>query len=306
MRTTRRNALSLRGRETLLALSAIAIVAFGLWIALGSRGREAPESARRENADRAIPESLEPNATADAGTERETRTAPEPPALEEAGVPSQDAAGPPAEESASLQRRLKAAIELTLVGALDPTAIVQAASSLAQLHVAKENLPGTAPDGSLRYALTPCPRGIQAELWVARSSGSDFENVIALRMQLETPAEPYLVEGAVRKNPVAHVQMHLDEEGRMKDLVILTDVAPSGRSGSFGLPLGEGRIPQGILFHADMNQPSEWNAESYGLDGGADRSWDDPIALLGDPWPESAGLAELREGLLELLSEARR
>ena len=92
----------------------------------------------------------------------------------------------------------------------------------------------------------------------------------------------------------------------MRDLVILTDVAPSGRSRSFGLPLEEGRIPQGILFHADMDQPSAWNAESYGLDGGADRSWDDPIALLGDPWPESAELAELREGLLELLSEARR
>jgi hypothetical protein len=147
---------------------------------------------------------------------------------------------------------------------------------------------------------------VQAELWVARSTGSKFEDVLSLRVQLAAPVEPYLLEGAVRKDPIAYVQAFLDESGRMKDLVIMTDIAPSGESRKFGLSVLQGRVPQGIIFHVDTSRPDEWKASSYGLDDGADRSWDDPVALLGDPWPGPDALGELGSGLLGLLSEARR
>ncbi len=140
---------------------------------------------------------------------------------------------------------------------------------------------------------------------MTRSSNAKFENVLALRLQLDPPAEPYLLEGAVRKSPVAHIQAFLDKSGEVKDLVIMTDVAPSGRSRKWGLPLDQGRIPEGILYHLEMDDPLGWTAETYGLVDGADASWKEPIALLGEPFPRAPALAQFSAGLLKLLSEVR-
>jgi len=299
MDTTRRNELA-------LGLIAAPIVALGLWIAQGTL--DTPPEAGQETsiATATTATSAETVETGAAAAQDESRVPAAAPALEAAETATPAAAAPPEEERESLQRRLTSAIELSLSGAIDPSAIVSAAISLLDLDVDKSNLPSTAPDGSLRYALKPCPEGLRAELWVARSSGSTFENVLALRVQLDAPTEPYVLEGAARKNAVAHVQVFVDEAGRMQDLVLLTDVAPSGRSRSFGLPLDEGRIPQGILFHSDLDRPEEWKAEAYGLEDGRDRSFQDPVALLGEPWPDPTAIAELGSGLLGLMSEARR
>ena len=305
MDSTRPQDRSHRSRQPIaLALVALAVLLLALRLALGTDAVESRATREADVADAQAESSIERAAPDDEARRLASRSGSTPP--ESSSSPATDAPGTAPDEAAALRRRLTSEIEATLTGALDPSAILRAGLTLLELRVAKDDLPSTAPDGSLRYPLEPCPPGVRAELWVARSPHASAENVLALRVEVDAPADPYLVEGAARKDPVAHIQAFLDEDGRMTDLVLMTDVAPSGTSASFGLDVREGRIPQGILFHTDLERPSEWKAEAYGLDGGSDRSWNDPIALLGDPWPEPAALDELREGLLGLLSEARR
>jgi hypothetical protein len=309
--SNRSNLRAARERKgTALAITFILVLLLvGLGLALASgRGRSTdPDAEDARVASASAVDALDVSGSRRDPTD-DARSAAPAPALETvaAAPTSAEPADPGAEERATLRRRLTSAIELSVAGALDPTAIVRAGLSLVQLHLAKDDLPTTAPDGSLRYPLAGCPPGVRAELWVARSSATKDANVLSLRVELDAPAEPYLLVGAVRKAPIVYLQAFLDAAGAMKDFVLLTDIAPSGASRSFGLSLSDGRVPQGIVFHADMSRPSEWKAQSYGLEGGADGSWDDPIALLGEPWPETAEIAELGNGLLGLLSEARR
>lgn len=309
MATNRTNVSAAHERKQMaLAIAAISILLIGLKLAIGLGGsaeREAERTRLASTSATDAPEEIGPPARAT----DDLRTAAPVTALETAD-PAPAAAAPTdaaAEERASLRRRLTRAIEESVVGALDPSAIVSAGLALVQLHLAKDDLPTTAPDGSLRYPLSGCPAGVRAELWIARSPATKDSNVLSLRVELDPPSEPYLLEGAVRKPPIVYVQAFLDAAGAMKDLVLMTDIAPSGASRSFDLDVLEGRVPQGVVFHVDMSRPAEWKAESYGLDNGTDRTWSDPVALLGDPWPESSSsLAELGSGLLGLLSEARR
>ena len=303
----RRNDRSPRARGTVLALGVLSILLlFTLRLASNLRGLEARASngAHRATEPTAVP--LErAGASASVPDERSAR-APVAPELSATTAPAQEPAAAPDAARERLRKDLTSAVEASLSNALDPAAIVNSALALLHAHVEKGILPTTAPDGSLRYRLTPCPAGVQAELWVARSTGSKFEDVLSLRMKLAPPSEPYLLEGAVRKDPVAYVQAFLDASGRMKDLVIMTDIAPSGESRKFGLDVLQGRMPQGIIFHVDTSRPDDWKASAYGLDNGTDRTWDDPVAMLSDPRPEPDALGQLASGLLGLLSEARR
>jgi hypothetical protein len=294
-------------RRIVFAIGALSIVLlFALWRASSFRNANARVLTGTDQATGASPGSVDESAQGPSTEDQGARSSATDPALSPVAATAPDSAAIPEAEREHLRKNLTSAIEASLSGALDPEAIVQSALALLRLHVEKGILPTTAPDGSLRYPLSECPAGVQAELWVARSTGSKFEDVLSLRVQLAAPVEPYLLEGAVRKDPIAYVQAFLDESGRMKDLVIMTDIAPSGESRKFGLSVLQGRVPQGIIFHVDTSRPDEWKASSYGLDDGADRSWDDPVALLGDPWPGPDALGELGSGLLGLLSEARR
>jgi hypothetical protein len=291
--------------RTMIAAAGVASLALAIWIA---RGSDAAESIA------ATPTPMVPTKetgalAADAAPRAETRSDAQDTSLAVApesteGTESAASAQTPNERETML-RHLTTAIEVSLTGGLDPGAILDACLALVKLHVDRTDLPLAAPDGSLRYRLANSPAGVQAELWVTRSSNSKFGNVLALRLSLDAPAEPYMVEGAVRKSPIAHVQAFLDKAGNVKDLVILTDVAPSNRSRRWGLPLDEGRIPEGILYHLETDDPLGWTAETYGLVDGADASWKDPIALLGEPWPQAPALAQFSAGLLNLLSEVK-
>jgi hypothetical protein len=289
----------------MIAAAGFASLTLAIWIA---RGSDAAESLARTptplvpvQETGALAAHAEPSAgTRSDAQEESSASAPE----STEGTESAASAQTPNEREAML-RQLKTAIEVSLTGGLDPGAILDACLGLVKLHVDRTDLPLAAPDGSLRYRLANTPTGMQAELWVTRSKNAKFENVLALRLSLEPPAEPYMLEGAVRKNPVAHVQAFLDKSGHVKDLVIMTDVAPSNRSRRWGLPLDEGRIPEGIIYHLEMDDPLGWTAETYGLVDGSDASWKDPIALLGEPWPQAPALAQFSAGLLNLLSEVR-
>ena len=293
--------------QIVLALAALSILLllFALRFASSSQPRNANAASRTDRATESIARPIgSGDAVACSAKVPEART-PIVPAPVAAADPVQAASELSDAERERMRKDLTSAVEASLSGALDPAAITQAAVALLHLHVEKGILPTTADDGSLRYPLSSCPAGVKAELWVARSTGSTFEDVLSLRMQLAPPSEPYLLEGAVRKPPIAYVQAFLDPTGRMKDLVIMTDIAPSGESRKFGLNVLQGRTPQGIIFHVDMNRPDEWKASSYGLDDGADRTWDEPVAMLSDPRPGDDTLAELGSGLLGLLYEAR-
>jgi len=295
-------------RLQLLAIAAIITLLLGLRIAIAIGGpvRSEPPAAGAPDAsatDVLVAVGTLPPSTGDARSSAAT------PALEHPGAApaAEPSADPAAAERTSLRRNLTSAVELSVAGALDPSAILRAGLSLLQLHLAKDDLPTTAPDGSLRYPLSGCPPGVRAELWISRTPATKDAKVLSLRVELDPPAEPYLLEGAVRNAPIVYVQAFLDADGRMKDLVLMTDISPSSESRKFDLPVLQGRVPQGVVFHADLSRPDEWKAESYGLDDGVDRTWSDPVALLGDPWPASqSSLAELGSGLLGLLSEARR
>ncbi len=296
-----------KAREIVLVLGALSLLLlFTLRIASSFRGTEARASSAAHVAPNATAVGVDGTKGSPATDGSPGARAPMAPELAAAAIPSADSPAASDAESERLRADLTSAVESTVAGALDPEAIVNSALALLHSHVEKGVLPTTAPDGSLRYRLTPCPPGVQAELWVARSTGSKFEDVLSLRMKLAAPREPYYFEGAVRKDPVAYVQAFLDEAGRMKDLVIMTDVAPSGESRRFDINVLQGRMPQGIIFHVDTSRPDEWKASSYGLDDGADRTWDDPVAMLSDPRPAPDAIGQLASGLLGLLSEARR
>ena len=97
-----------------------------------------------------------------------------------------------------MEARLRAALEQSIYGSLDPGAILDAALELAEHRADPRAVPEPDPTGALRFEVLDAPEGVSAELRVARSDNPRFASVLGLKLKLEPAADPYVVDGLVR------------------------------------------------------------------------------------------------------------
>lgn len=169
---------------------------------------------------------------------------------------------------------LKSSIEASLFGVLDPTEIIDAALLLGRLDVDERPRSQADVSGCLVYPLLEPPEGVQASLLVGHSRKAGVAEVLSLRIEIAPRELPYLLEGCARTGAGAQIQMQLDAHGQPLNLSILTDLPPSSRNLDLGLPLGSGRITNGVLYHVDADQPADWGVRVHGLNDGSPASWE--------------------------------
>jgi hypothetical protein len=84
------------------------------------------------------------------------------------------------------QEEIRTAMEVALLGVLDPGAFMDVALLLTELEVASKPIPEPDPSGAMRYPVLGTPDGIRANLLVARTGNPKYANpVLALRFQID-------------------------------------------------------------------------------------------------------------------------
>jgi hypothetical protein len=195
-------------------------------------------------------------------------------------------------------QRLRAAIESTLYGQLDPGAFLDAALMLAALEPEHDALTIAHPSGAPRHRLLNAPQGVTAELWVRRTVAGNL--VLTLDTELEVPLNPYVLEGAARTNLQAQVTVWEDSAGHLAHFGILTELQLAPANRALGLWPTQARVPVGLLYAYDAQHPTQAVVSAYGVDHGAPADWDISAEFSGGEWPRAADLETLNGELLAM------
>jgi len=203
----------------------------------------------------------------------------------------------PASASVELERMrdsLFHAVESSLHGEMDPGLFLDAALLLVGLEPGKA-IPEPSRVG-IRYPLLDTPEGVKAELWLSETENREFANpVLGLRVTMDTPRDPYVVDGLERKESRYHITVWKDPQtGKVKSFGILTNLRPSW-------PIPDGDVAHGLLFNLYTAQPFEPTAT---LSGYRDRQpsggWPVPLTLTGGTWPRMEDIEKLGQGLKKM------
>jgi len=194
--------------------------------------------------------------------------------------------------------QFRLAMESSLLGVLDAGAFLDTALLLTELEVASNAIPESDPSGALRYPVLGTPEGIQAELRIGQTSNPNFASpTLGLKIHVDLPNSPYLLEGALRQEAEATMQIWIDPNGKIKHLGILTDFqpAPDGRD----LMLSQGSIPLTAHYSLDLESLT-WTSTSSLLKDGSLQDQALPVTFLGRTCPQLGELEKLSSGLTEM------
>ncbi len=190
---------------------------------------------------------------------------------------------------------LRNTMEGTLMGSIDPGAVLDAALLvLSSSEISKQPIPEADPTGAIRYPLLGTPDGFKAELWVQRTNNQEFGNpVLSLRLECAPPTEPYVVAGAARRGSNVTITAFMDSStGQVRHFNILTDFELSSDNRNLGIPIDQARIPFGLLYNLDMRNPLSSTARAFGVNNGNHESREVPLTLVGGPWPREDGISQ--------------
>jgi RNA polymerase sigma-70 factor (ECF subfamily) len=206
---------------------------------------------------------------------------------------------------AFLKDRLRAEIEGTLSGQVNPTFYLDLATRLTALE------PGTVllepdPSGAVRFPLEGTPEGMHAELLLRKTNNPRFDSrVCTLLITLDNSAEPYVVDGVKRRPAQAQVTLWRGQDGSVRNFGILTNLAVNQRP-----ELGD-RISESTLFNYDVDNPYAAAGHVSGmvfspgavpgtLTGGLQNYSEIPITVIGGKWPNTEGLDKFNVGMQTL------
>jgi len=200
---------------------------------------------------------------------------------------------------------LRTALERSVLERLDPGAILDAALLLMDSEVDQRAVPELAVDGRLRFLLMETPDGVQAEVLVAKSNF--YANVLALGIELDVPAGgPYMVDARVRERPRVTLTAWTDASGKLLHFGILTGLPPdSAANRALGLPVLEGKLTKGVLYHLSLEDPSDWGLKAYGYQN--QQPFTEPITPLldGGPWPRMDDIERFNRNLLDMYARIK-
>jgi RNA polymerase sigma factor (sigma-70 family) len=180
--------------------------------------------------------------------------------------------------------RMRGAIEASLHGDLDAGALLDLGLALVELEPGPA-IPEPGPSGRTRFPLQGTPDGLTANLEVGRTSHG--EATVSLRICLDAPGEPYLVEGIERAAPELELGTRKDEDGKLKSMSFLTVLQSHDRE---ALRNGQVKIPEGLHYFFRREDPYNPSVRMSFLEGmepnfrpvDADiDSW----RITGGPWP---------------------
>jgi len=202
-----------------------------------------------------------------------------------------------------MKPKLLASMEASLLGVMEPEVFLDAALELTRLEIDPRAIPEPSPNGSIRFKVLGTPPGMTAELSVGRARNPNWDDVITLRMSLDPPQAPYVVDGRSSGTPEAWVTVWRDLEGALEHCTVATSVIPDGRISDSGLPLDSGEVAFGGLYSLDADDPSKNVVKMTGLQDGVTGDLKLPMELRAEPplWK----MTELSSGLVAMYGKAK-
>jgi hypothetical protein len=172
------------------------------------------------------------------------------------------------------------------------------ALKLEALPIDTRPLPGLDPAGRQRFPFQGEPEGVEAELLVGNLGGkSTYAHMLTLQIKADKPSQPYVVHGASRFAPEAGLTFWTDSDGKLRQMVLMTNLDIAGDNQAYGFDVNTGRHVEGLMYHLDLDT-GDWSVKTHGIDRGSSTDWLDPPVLRGEPFPRLDAVEGLSGGLL--------
>lgn len=211
-------------------------------------------------------------------------------------------------ELAAALERLGPVLDRSLTGLMDPGAILDAALLIAARDVGAP-YPELELNGTLAFPFEGLPDGVEAKLSVGSPLKEPF---VGLTIQLPR-SQPFAFEGVGREGPEVWLVSHLQDDGELRSMSILTSVDAREEELSRG---GSFRYSFSATLQTTLSGGTSWNLrmtenEVTALaDGGQHQRFVErtvPQVLDGNAWPRTDAMHELTQRLRDLheLAKAR-
>jgi hypothetical protein len=198
----------------------------------------------------------------------------------------------------------RAAIEASVLGVLDPIAVLELAEVLLSLEADKRAVPEPDAAGALVFPIQGTPNGVNANLEVTRSSNPKYARILCLSLQLEPPSTPYYLDGIWREPPGARIKVWTGHDGKVLAMGIMTSAKTDFReSRNRGVDTDGGTFTHGTHYYFDPADSSKCVARPYGYSGGAFKQFDGQVALERSPTPER--VEDLSASMLRMYDKIR-
>jgi hypothetical protein len=190
--------------------------------------------------------------------------------------------------------QLRAGLENSLFGQIDPDYFLKAALALTELPVGDVIL-RPHPSGATRFPVLNTPEGISAELWIGAPPPEHYKSAMSYVINCEPPEGEYFVEGAIRFRCKAQVTVWTDVDGRAKYFGVLTEMGVSGETLRLGLELD--RVPTGLHYTFDVDNPLEVAGQQNGMINGGPGPWKDTSLIIAGDIPRKDDIELLNIGM---------
>jgi hypothetical protein len=193
-----------------------------------------------------------------------------------------------------IRQELLDAAEDSLVGALNPEAVLNSALALASLDL--DTRPPTQTDsvGRLAYPYVQAPDGLNASLNIRHTSDGDTL-ILGMRIEADRPSVPYIAHGYAREGSATEITTRFDQQGTLVSFSILTDVQPSNENFAMGIDPGVGQLISGVHYLIDPRVPSDWKAWTLGTINGSPSKLEVPVSIAGNKSVELEKVAQLAQ-----------
>lgn len=196
-------------------------------------------------------------------------------------------------------------VEASIRGHLDVYSVVDSVLRLTDSDIDTSSVPDIKPTGTY-YPLKPQVQGVGKAAFVRKNdAGRKPEaHAFSLFVRLSAPAQPRLIDGAVREPPEAEVSLVFDERNRPIKITVLTTAQVSPKNEALHIQISEMTFVSGLLYSVNLDDMSDRKARWHGFDHMRSKVWDAPISLDGEPWPDLTLIHELEQRLIALSGQA--